>query len=95
MVRVVSTSPVSDTDADLGESYTDTAGCPAGQGCLRRRRKHHREQLGCHDRPSLVLPVLEYGVDLLGQKVVSDSETSQPDKSDGVTVTAYVLCGKP
>ena len=31
MARVVSDSPASDTDADLGESYTDTATCPAGK----------------------------------------------------------------
>ena len=28
-------------------------------------------------------------------EVISDSDSGSKDKSDGVTVTAYVLCGNP
>jgi hypothetical protein len=94
MVRVVSTSPVGDTDADLGESYTDTAGCPAGKVAF-----GGGGSIVEVSSDAAIVEVSSYPssatVWTFKAEVVTDNDGKHRDNSDGVTVTAYVLCGKP
>ena len=94
MARVVSNSPVSDTDADLGESYTDTATCPAGKVAF-----GGGGSIVENSSDATIVEVSSFpsasAVWTFKAEVVLDVDTKNKDKSDGVTVTAYVLCGNP
>lgn len=90
-VRVVGT-PASDSDADAGESWTVTATCPAGKvayggGGSVVENSSDAVIVAASSFPS------SNAVWTFKGEVAADSDTGGKDKSDGVTVTAYVLCG--
>jgi hypothetical protein len=93
MVRVVGT-PASDTDADNGESYTVTATCGAGKVAF-----GGGGSIIENSSDAVIVQVSSYPssttVWTFKAEVTSDSDSGSRDKSDGVTVTAYVLCGAP
>ena len=65
-VRVVG-SPVSDTDADKGESYTDAAGCPAGKVVLGGGGSIVENSSDATIVQVSSFPSSRYGVDLQGR----------------------------
>jgi S-layer homology domain len=90
-VRAVGT-PASDTDADKGESWTVTATCPAGKvtyggGGSVVENSSDAAIVSVSSFPS------SNTVWTFKAEVVADSDGGSKDSSDGVTVTAYVLCG--
>jgi hypothetical protein len=91
-VRVVGPSPISDADADKGESYTDTATCPAGLVAYGGGGSVVETSSG-----AVIVGVSSYPssttVWTFKAEVIADSDGGSNDKTDAVTVTAYVLCG--
>jgi hypothetical protein len=91
--RVVGT-PASDADADKGQSYSVTATCPAGKVAY-----GGGGNVAEASSDAVIVAVSSFpsstSVWTFKAEVTADSDSGSKDKTDGVTVTAYVLCGNP
>jgi S-layer homology domain/Collagen triple helix repeat (20 copies) len=89
--RVVG-APASDTDAEKGESWTVTATCPGGKVAY-----GGGGSVVENSSDAVIVAISSFpssdAVWSFSAEVISDSDSGSRDKSDGVTVTAYVLCG--
>ena len=85
-------APASDVDADNGESWTVTATCPAGKVAFGGGGSVVESS-----SDAVIVAVSSFPssntVWTFKAEVIADSDSGSKDKTDGVTVTAYVLCG--
>jgi S-layer homology domain len=92
LVRVVGATSASDADADKGESYTVTATCGAGKVAY-----GGGGNVAETSSDAVIVTVSSYPssatVWTFRVEVTGDSDGGNSDKTDAVTVTAYVLCG--
>jgi hypothetical protein len=93
-VRVVGPTTISDADADKGEIWSVTATCPAGRvaygGGGSIAESSSDAVIGTvHSFPS------SSTVWSFRAEVTADSDSGHADRSDAMTLTAYVLCGNP
>ena len=92
MARVAGATPANDTDADKNETYTVTASCPAGKVAY-----GGGGNVAETSSDAVIVSVSSYPSSTtmwtFKAEVIGDSDGGSSDKTDAVTVTAYVLCG--